>query len=127
MKMKLRAAKWLLASCCVIAFSPVCAAKGCLTKTESAPLNAAVGALQGCAQVVTVKLCAPQGKKVGSSAIRDLKSSSNIEFENQVKTIGGGCVEASVTVRSRDVMGPPFLQYCGEGSYSGLAELVYCQ
>ena len=125
--MKAYALECSLTLACFLLLTSLCYARDCRTKTASAPLHAAVGSSQGCAQVLEVKVCAPAGKTPNSSSIKDLKVSSNIEVENEVKNIDGGCIEAKVTVRSRTVMGPPIWRYCQEGSYDGVAELTYCQ
>lgn len=125
--MKAYALKWLLTLACFLLLTPLCQARDCRMKTASAPLHAVVGNSQGCAQVVEVKVCAPAGRTPNSSSIKDVKVSENIEVENEVKPVDGGCVEAKVTVRSRTIMGPPIWQYCQEGSYDGVAELIYCQ
>jgi hypothetical protein len=125
--MKAYAFKRSLTLGCLFLLAPVCYAGDCRIKTASAPLHAAIGSGPGCAQIVKVKVCAPPGKKPNTSSIKDLKVSENIEVENEIKNVDDNCIEATVTVRSRTVMGPPILQYCQEGSYDGLAEVAYCQ
>jgi hypothetical protein len=104
-----------------------CLAQGCKIGTASAPLHAAVGGGQVCLQKVKAKVCAPAGKVIKSSSVKDLSASPNLDFKSEVKNIDGGCVEATVTVWARNVMGPPIWQYCPEGSYEGRAELFYCR
>src|SRR5271166_2294849 len=125
--MRAYALKWSLTFGCFFLLAPVCQARDCRIKTTSAPLHAVIGNGPGCSQIVEVKLCAPSGKKPSSSSIKDLKVSSNVEVENEVKNVDDNCIEARVTVRSHTVMGPPIWQYCQEGSYDGVAELAYCQ
>jgi len=125
--MKAYALKWSVTFGCLLLLTPLCHARDCRMKTESAPLHAAVGSSTGCAQIAEVKVCAPAGKTPSSSSIKDIKVTDNVEVENEVKNVDGGCIEAKVTVRSRTVMGPPIWEYCKDGSYDGVAELVYCQ
>ena len=125
--MKAYALKWSVTFGCLLLLTPLCHARDCRMKTASTPLHAAVGSSTGCAQIAEVKVCAPAGKTPNSSSIKDVKVSDNVEVENEVKNVDGGCIEAKVTVRSRTVMGPPIWEYCKEGSYDGVAELVYCQ
>ena len=66
-------------------------------------------------------------QKPHSSEIKNSKISPNIEFEHEVKKVDDSCISATVTVRARDVIGPPMLEFCRDGSYEGLVELVYRQ
>jgi hypothetical protein len=111
---------------CFLLVPTLCHAHGCKIETASAPLHAAVGAGKVCSQTVEAKACVPSGKKPKSSSVRDLSASPSIDFSSEVKDAGGGCFEGKVTVRARNVMGPPFLQYCSEGSYDGRVEVAYC-
>ena len=117
----------LTLACVVVLLPAVCQARDCKTGSASAPLHAAVGGKQGCSQKIEVKVCAPAGKPVNSSSVRDLSASPNIEFDKEVKNVDGGCVLATVTVRARNIIGPPIWEYCSEGSYEGQVELAYCR
>jgi hypothetical protein len=105
----------------------LCLARECKNATASAPLRASVGGVQNCSQSAGVKVCAPSGKAIKSSSIRDVSASPNIDFNKEVKNADGGCITATVTVRARSAIGPPFLLYCSEGSYEGRVELIYCR
>ncbi len=118
--------KGLLTLGLLLLLAPLCYARDCRMKTANAPLHAVVSS-GSCVQVAEVKVCAPAGKKPSSSSIKELKASSNIEVEDEIKHLDDSCIVAKVTVRARNVMGPPIWQYCAEGSYDGLAELGYCQ
>ena len=107
--------------------APVCHARECGTGTASAPLHAAIGAGHGCQQRIEVKVCAPAGKKIKSSAIKDTNISPNIEINREPLKANESCVEAKVSVWARDVIGPPFWQYCREGAYEGVLEVIYCR
>jgi hypothetical protein len=104
-----------------------CPAQECKIGTASAPLHAAVGGGQGCSHIFEVKVCAPAGKVIKSSSVRDLSASPTIEFDKELRNVDSGCVQAIVTVRAHSVIGPPIWQYCAEGSYEGRAELIYCR
>ena len=124
--MEASALKWPLILVCL--FLPaLCHARDCWTKTATAPVHAAIGSGPGCALIVEEKLCAPPGKAPVASAVKELKASPNVEAENQIRNLDGGCIEAKVTVRSRSVVGPPIWEYCEDGTYDALVELSYCQ
>jgi hypothetical protein len=110
----------------IIMLAPVCQARECGTATASAPLHAAVGGGRNCAQTIEVKVCAPAGKKIKSSSIKDLSISPTIEIDRQIRNADESCATAKVSVWARDVIGPPFLQYCREGAYDGVVEVAYC-
>jgi hypothetical protein len=74
---------------------------------------------------VEVKVCAPAGKAVKSLAVKDVSASPNINFDKEVRNVGGGCIGAMVTVRARSVIRPPIWRYCAEGTYEGRAELIW--
>jgi hypothetical protein len=118
--------RWL-ASSCFLLLPALGQARACKIETASAPVHATVSAKHGCLQKVEAKVCAPSGKTPKSSAVRDLNASPNVDFKSEVNAAGGGCVEGTVTVRARDVIGPPFLQYCSEGIYEGRLEVLYCR
>lgn len=101
-------------------------ARECRTGTASAPLHVTVGGGHACAQKIEVKVCAPAGKKIKSSSIRDQNISPNIELDRQIQSADENCVAAKLSVWSRDVIGPPFLEYCPEGAYEGAIEVAYC-
>ncbi len=89
-------------------------------------MQAAVGDGHGCSAKGEVKVCAPAGKKVKSWSVKDVSVTPNIEFDKQLRNVGS-CVEASVTVRARNVIGPSFMEYCPQGAYEGRVELIYCR
>lgn len=104
-----------------------CHARDCKTETASALLQAAVGSGHGCSEKAEVKVCAPAGKTVKTWSVRDVSATPNIDYDKEVKNLGGGCVQVSVTVRARSVIGPSFLEYCPQGSYEGRVELIHCR
>ena len=112
---------------CFLLLPSLCHAHECRIETASTPIHAAVGGGHGCSQQVEVKVCAPPGKMLRSPMVRDLNISPNIDVSNEVKNVDGGCIEAKVIVRARNVIGPPIWQYCPEGSYDGRVELAYCR
>jgi hypothetical protein len=114
----------LTLSCFLLVAPAPCPAHECKSGTASAPLHVAAGGGQGCSHIVEVKVCAPAGKAVKSSSVRDLSASPS---DNELRNVDGGCVQATVTVRARNVIGPPIWQFCSEGSYEGRAELIYCR
>jgi len=105
----------------------LCHAEGCRTMIESAALHAAIGGGHGCSQIVTAKLCAPAGKTIISSGIKDVNVSPTLAAIGAVGNAGTSCIEAKVTVRARVTLGPVFWESCDEGAYEGRAELAYCR
>ena len=112
---------------CFLVLPPLCHAHECKIGTATAPLHAAIGGGHGCSQKLEVKVCAPAGKALKSSSVKDLNASPNIDFKSEVRNAGNGCAEAEVIVRARTVMGPAIWEYCQVGSYDGRVELTYCR
>ena len=102
-------------------------AEGCSVTTVSAPLQAAIGGKKACVEIVQSRLCTPAGKAIRSSGVKEISVSSNVEIQNEVQNVGSNCIEVKITVRSRNVIGPPIWEFCREGSYAGRAELTYCR
>jgi hypothetical protein len=116
-----------LALGCVFNLPLACYAD-CRIQTARTPLRAVVGGGQGCSHIIEAKLCAPVGKAIKSSEIKDLNISPNVELaDREIRTLDGNCVQARLTVRARTIYGSVFWQVCSEGSYDGRIDLAYCR